>query len=324
MQTAALFVVLLALALTTSWLVSWPLLGSWRLLLRKAARPEAHAFNVLAMSMPLLVGLVLAAGAVWPAHSPGSLPGLTCHCLPGSAVVPIHLCLTHPAGALPLLPGAIFLVVWFGWRPIKRLRDVRSRLAATRQLQRSPAWSDDPQHGVRLCDLGTDNAFTVGMLRTMVLVDRRWWRSLTATERKVVTVHEGAHARCRDPLTHAVGWLLSSLLPGSLGRPLLQGWLTRAEHRADMAAAAAVGDPLVVAELLTKQARRTSIPTMVPAFSSGGVQARVHFLLNAPDAAPRLGSDLAPGLGLALFALTGLSLAGFQIHAALERLLHLF
>ena len=166
MAALSLLVVLLALALTAAWLCSWPLLLCWRRLVH--ARPGIATFNVLALGMPVLVGMVLAAGAVWPAHSVGLDPG-ACHCDPASGL--LHLCLVHPAGSLPLLPGAAFLLVWFGWRPARVALDVARRLQATARLRANTAWSPEPLHQVLLGDLGSPGAFTAGLLRSAVLVD---------------------------------------------------------------------------------------------------------------------------------------------------------
>lgn len=322
MTTLSLLLVLLSVTLAASWAVSWPLLGAWRWIV--SVRPGAARFNILVLNIPLLVGLFLAAGAVWPAHSP-SLINLACHCLPGASDGAIHLCLSHPAGALPLLPVAVFLLIWLGWRPVRQAHGIVRRLLATRRLRLNTSWRADPRHGVLLGELGTPNAFTAGLLQATVLVDQGWWRSLSGLEREVIAAHERTHARCRDPLTHAVGWLLAGLAPERLARPLLGGWLAQAEQRADLVAAAAVGDPLVVAELLTRQARSVTVPeVLVPAFSSGGVRARVHALLHPPSYPVHLGSDLGPGLALTAGSLFSVGLFGFHIHGALERLLRLF
>ena len=319
MASISLILVLLALALLVAWVTAWPLLGAWRWVAR--VWPRMAAFNVLALSVPVLVGLIAAVGAVWPAASV-PLGHWTCHC--NASEETIHLCLAHPAGSLPLLPGAVFLLIWLGWRPVRVVQDVARRLLATWSLRRSGAWDEDLfEQGILIGDLGTPNAFTMGLLRTAVLADRGWWSSLSAGERKIVAAHEQAHARCRDPLTHAAGCLLAGLVPERLSRPLLRGWLSRAEHRADMTAARAVGDTLTVAEFLVRQARQGMAPSLIPAFSGGELEGRVRELLSAPDRPPRLASDLGLGLPLTAAALAAVGLFGFQIHSLLEHLLRL-
>ena len=319
MAVVSLILVLLALALSAAWVAAWPLLGTWRWIARRF--PRAAAFNVPALSVPLLAGLVVSVGAIWPADSL-SLGHWTCHCNTGEAAV--HLCLAHPAGSLVLLPGAVFLLVWLGWRPLQVVRNVSRRLWATRRLRRSCFRGEDPkERGVLLGDLGTPNAFTMGLLRTAVLVDQSWWRSLSAGERQIVAAHEQAHARCRDPLTHTAGSLLAGLVPARLGQPLLHGWLAWAERRADLAAARAAGGMLDVAELLVRQARLDLTPALVPSFAAHGVEGRVRALLAGPALAPRLISDLSLTVPLTAAALLAVGLFGFQIHSVLERLLRL-
>ncbi len=315
MAAMALFMVLLALALGAAWISSWPLLYLWGKVVRVA--PGAARFNVLALGLPLLAGLVVAAGAVWPMDSL-SLSRWACHCTPGETV---HLCLAHPGGALPLLPGAVSLLIWFGWRPARVVSDVARRLLATKRLRQGAAWDLDPRQRVFIGALGTPNAFTAGLLRTEVLVDRHWWGSLSDMERRIVAAHEQAHARCRDPLTHTVGRLLAGLVPERHGRPLLEGWLAQAEQRADLEAIRVTGDALAVAELLLEQARRSAAPSLVPAFTGGRVETRIRTMLQAPARPPRLSSDLTFAVPLAAMALLTVGLFGFQIHSALERLL---
>lgn len=314
---AALALVLLALALGVAWLVSWPVLLGWRRAERRW--PRAASINVLIMGLPLLTGLVVAAGAVWPAHV-FTWEHWTCHCTPSRA---LHLCLVHPDGALPLLPAAAFLLVWLGWRPAHAAVRVARCLLAARHLRAQGTWRADPDAGVLLGALGTPNAFTAGLLRTEVLADRSWWQTLTHAERDIVVAHERAHARCRDLLTHTTGQLLQALAPRGLAGPLLEGWLAFAEQRADAAAASSVDDVLAVADLLVRQARVAPSPSLLPGFNGRGTEGRVRALLALDGGAPRLGSDLGLSLPLLASASLAVGLLGYQIHAALERLLHL-
>ncbi len=317
-MAAALALVLLALCLCAAWATAWPLLLGWRRL--TAALPRLARFNPLALAVPVLLGVVLATGAVWPAHS-FSLAWIGCHCSPGGGAV--HLCLAHPSGALPLLPAAMFLLVWFGWRPVKVARDLVLRLRAARTLRLAPGWEPDRDHDVLLGNLGEANAFTAGLLRPSVLVDRGWWSGLSNTERTIVAAHERAHARCGDPLTHTVAKFLAGLYPARLTVPLLDDWLDLAEHRADQAAASATGDALRVADLLMSQARMDDAPSLVPAFAGGSLERRVRSLLATGSGPLHLGSDLRAGPALALAALMVVGLFGYQIHSALEWLVRL-
>ncbi len=317
MGTAALALVLLALALGVAWLLSWPVLLGWRRAV--GAWPRAASLNVLVMGLPLTAGLMVAAGAVWPAHV-FTWGQWSCHCTPARA---LHLCLAHPGGALPLLPAAAFLLVWLGWRPAHALVRVARCLMAARRLRGQGTWQRDPEAGVMLGALDTANAFTAGLLRTEMLADHAWWRTLSGDERGIVVAHERAHARCRDLLTHTTGRVLCALAPRGLADALLDGWLAFAERRADAAAADTVGDALAVADLLVRQARVSSSPSLLPGFNGRGTEGRVRALLALDGRAPRLGSDLGLSLPLLAAATLLVGLLGYQIHAALERLLHL-
>ena len=324
MGTLALAVMLLALALGVAWILAWPVLGLWARVLGAARRPTLRRFNIVMLAAPLILGAGVALGAVWPSESLvwGSW---ACHCVLGQASS-YHLCLAHTSEALPLLPLATFWLVWLGWRPVRESVSVFRRLRAARRLV-AAGGDQVMEHDcpVRLLDLDSANAFTVGLLRPSVVADRCWWRGLSAMERRIVAAHEAAHVWCMDPLSHTVALLLCGLIPARVATPLVEGWLAWAEQRADARAAQVVGDAASVAELLLRQYRQHATPSLVPAFGGGGLEARVTALLHFDGAAPRLASDI--GRGLLLCGATTLlvvGLLGFQIHHWVERLLLLF
>ncbi len=323
MGTLALAVMLLSLALGVAWILAWPVLGLWAWILEASGRSSLRRYNVVVLAAPLILGLGVAVGAVWPSHSLywGSW---TCHCTAGG-VAAFHLCLVHASAALPALPLAIFWLVWLGWRPVREGASVLTRLRAARSLLAADRDHQERDGAVLLLDLGAPNAFTVGLLRPVVVADRRWWRGLSSMERRIIAAHELAHARCMDPLSHTVASLLTGLIPTRVAAPLTEGWLAWAEQRADACAAVAVGDAARVAELLLRQYRQHGAPSLVPAFAGRGLEARVKALLSFSGEAPRLSSDVGRGLlacGAATLCLVGL--LGFQIHHWLERLLLLF
>lgn len=313
----SLFAVLGALSLIVAWSLSWPLLCAWRL----AARRLGHRWSLVILHLPLVVGLAAALGAVWPSHSL-ALAWDSCHCDPAASIV--HLCLAHPGGATPLLPLAIFTLVWLGWRPARSIVTAVRRLGAARALMAARPLSTDPATGILLGDLGDDNAYTVGLLWPRVIADRAWWASLDCEERAIVAAHERAHVRCADPLSHTVALVLAGLAPARLSRSLVEGWLGWTERRADLNAAHAVGDSARVAAFLVAQRRRDLPLSLVPAFGGSKLEQRVEWLLRGSDRPPRLRSDLPATLTFASGALaTMLLLLGFQIHAIVERAFHL-
>ena len=323
MGAAALAVLLLSLVLGLAWILAWPVLGAWAWIQRTTRWQGLRRFNVVALAVPLILGAGVAAGAVWPSHSL-VWASWTCHCAPGQANA-FHLCLAHASGALPTLPVAMFWLVWLGWRPVRGGASVIRRLRAARALLRAGEDHGTRDGSMQLLDLGAPNAFTVGLLRPLAVADRRWWRGLSAEQRRMVAAHEGAHVRCMDPLSHTVALLLRGLIPARVATPLVEGWLAWAEQRADACAAQEVGDASRVATLLLQQYRQHGSVSLVPAFGGDGLEARVTALLNFSGAAPRLTSDL--GLGLLLcgsLTLAGVGLLGFQVHHLVERLLLLF
>ena len=159
-------------------------------------------------------------------------------------------------------------------------------------------------------------AFTAGWLRPHIYVSRRLAGLLTADELDAVLMHEGAHARRRDPLTlAALRWV-----------SLLVWWIPALRHLADDAAdeaeicaddAAARGQPLVLASAILSLAewRRASVPP--PAMTVGFEQAdlldrRIRRLAGeAPPIRTHLTRRSAFGAGavLAVLWLSGLMMA---------------
>jgi Zn-dependent protease with chaperone function len=326
MSALSLAVVLLAVFLTTTWLAAWPLLGAARWWPRRGHLREliGGRWNLLLLLAPPLVGLAVALGAVWPAAGAG--PGWHCHC--AQHVLPFHLCLEHPGVSLSLLPYAALLVLWLGRAPLKVVVELARRLRAARRLRTERAFvAATTAHGpVLLGELGQPNAFTLGLLRPVVIADRAWWRELPDDARAMVAAHEATHAEKRDPLAHALVLLLASLAPSRLGRPLAEAWLQFAEHRADRGAAAVVGDPLRVAELLVRAYRLPSSgePALLPAFSGGTLELRVRALLELAGGGLPVAPDVRASLGLGLLAATGIALTiGYPIHLFVEKLLTL-
>jgi hypothetical protein len=270
--------------------------------------------------LPPLGGFALALGAVWPSHS--SELAASCHCDPATSIV--HLCLAHPGGAMPLLPLAIFTLVWFGWRPARSLLITTRRLRAAGSLLSTRSWTTDPGTGVLLSQLGDANAYTVGLFRPRIIADHAWWSSLDQDERAIVAAHEQAHVRCADPLSHTVALTLAGFAPSRLAGPLVAGWLGWTELRADQNAAQVVGDPVRVASFLVAQRRRDLTLALVPAFGGGDLTQRVTRLLDEPHHRPRLRSDLPATACLGGGALVVvLTLVGYQIHGFVERAFHL-
>jgi Zn-dependent protease with chaperone function len=324
LSVLSLIAVLLGVFLVTTWLSAWPVLGVAARMSRggEAGDVLGGRFNLLLLLAPPLVGLAVTLGAAWPSGAAG--PGWRCHC--AEHLLPFHLCLEHPGVSLALLPYAAVLLLLLGRRPLRTLLDLRRRLRAARRLLAGQTWDSTPgdRGPVLLGDLGQPNAFTLGLLRPVVIADRRWWRSLAADERAMVAAHEAEHAARRDPLAHALVLLLASFVPARLGRTLSAGWLQFAERRADRAAAAAAGDPIAVAELLLRAYRRGEEQALLPAFCGGTLEVRVRSLVVDGGQLP-VAPDVRASLGLGLLGSMAIALTiGYPIHLFVEKLLTLF
>lgn len=325
MSVVSLAVVFLGIFLGVAWVAGCPLLllGRWASRQPGPRRLLTARWNALVLLGPPLAGLVVALGAVWPAG--GAAPGWHCHC--GQHSLPFHLCLVHPQVSLSLFPYAAVVVLLLGRGPLRALRALRRRLGQGRALLGGQMWQRlvTPHGPLLIGELGQPNAFTLGLLRPTVIVDRAWWRSLGSEERAMVAAHEAEHAARRDPLAHAAVLLLASFVSFRLSQPLVAGWLEFAEHRADRSAAAAAGGPLAVAEFLVRAFRRGEEPALMPAFCGGVLEVRVLSLLElASRPLPRT-PDVRASVGLGLAGAAALAITlGYPIHLFVEKLLSLF
>ncbi len=312
MSAAILAVVLLAITLSTAWLIAWPLAAVWGRFLasRSLTRAlELARWNILLLAAPLLLGALVAlasAGMLEPSL------GFACHCGPGAG---LHLCPHHPEHAASLLIPALLALAVLLPRAARALTQVLRGWRVNRGLAR--AVEGAPRHGeVRLLPLGRGNAFALG---EMVLADVDWWASLSETERAMVLAHERAHLARRDSSALILGKLLAALSPPS-AQALLRWWQAAAEHEADRAAAREVGDPLSVAEFLLRQHRAIG-PAPAPAFHGAATERRVRALAECQLSATPLEGDLDRTFAGALFVLACGASLGAELHHAAEHLL---
>jgi len=329
MTALALPVVLAALALGTAWLVAWPLHRTAIRLLplpggersERAGWTPSAAWFLLLLVLPVAIGVAVAGGAAWL----GGLSGLlSWECPCGGVGWEYHLCIKHPATAWPLVPHALAVFVLLGGRPLRTAVAVLREAGQVRAYARAAARWAAGDARICLADLPVRNAFTVGLLRTAVVADRTWWSGLDAQGRAAVYAHERAHCRARDPLVQLLARLLAGLSPRRTADLLVAGWQDAAERTADRAAAAAVGDPLAVAEILVREHRSGALPDGAAAFAQGSVERRVRALLLLDDGVQS--ADRRPPallvLGM-LVALVTLALSGQTLHAAVESVLQL-
>jgi Zn-dependent protease with chaperone function len=266
-------------------------------------------------------------------------PFIGCHCAQHGLHHP-HLCVSHPAFALPLVaPATIILGVWWLLAALRlhRLgREVLASMRWTRTVRRS---RDEQLDGIafRLIDSASRSAFTIGVLSPVIVFDRLLWDALTIEERRAVLHHEQGHVERRDGLTLLVLRFCLALYPVPIGPRLLDAWRAAAESACDLYAAAKLGDAFAVAGALVsvEKARTQEIVAdaagRAPAFgvaAGGDLERRVIALLDQPEAAPGelpLGNDV---LAVSLVALGAGALSlvwpGGSFHHAIETLIGWF
>lgn len=301
-------VVAIALALIAGWGSATVLAAGWLAVVRRFPRLDATAPAVFVL--PWLAALALLLAAVLPGD-PHTGAVLACHCLdsmPGW----FHLCPVHPARAAPLaLPALIVLMVL-----------LPRRLRALWALSRLPLGRGGA--GPAVVALASPVALLHGWWRPTLVVDTRLWAALSAPERAAVLAHEQAHLDRRDPQLAVLLRSLLVLAPPALAHAVARRWLAGAEHRADSAAAAEVGDPGLVAMALVRCARLGApAADLVPGWTAGSVEERVYRLLSAADG----GEPAVPDLRATHFAVLAACLvAGLAavpwLHHQLEHLLN--
>ena len=291
--------------------------------------------KVLHSPSAVVMAALLPAGAASLAVLALAVPNLfgACHCLLHASHHP-HLCLFHPALAASLATPAALLLGAFV--PLIFLRLMRLAVAAwnTARISRAARGLGDELHDgvpLKLLDLGHPQAFSVGLLKPVIVVDRTLWAELTAAERSAIVHHEHAHVLRRDALTLFVLKLAASFSLFALGARLIESWRRAAERACDRHAASRLGDAIIVAQaLISAERAQLRAPVQpVPALALAAVpcsslEERVMALLQEPKEETALASDLLPlailGAGAAVLVLAW---PGGFFHHAVETLIGL-
>ena len=328
---SAVLLVTLALALALAWTVAALLTMLARLSWRERSfdfRPSTRlrAAATLAPGMLALVSLLV---VLLPS------PLAQCHCFEHGEGHP-HLCVRHPWLALPLVGfAAPVAAAWLAFAVFRVAGVVRELVKAERwakqlRLQAAELIDGVPVRFVSSLSLG---AFTVGLWKPLVVVDRALWRQLDPVERLAVLHHESAHAARGDALTQACLRVLCAVLPWSVTRnPWLRAWRSATEVVCDRYAALRLNDATSVAKALVSVERLRAAARaphdLAPALgmaAGGDLSLRVRALLDEPvSSALPLTSDLRPvGLLLIVFASLLVAWPGGFLHHAAESLLGL-
>lgn len=257
------------------------------------------------VAAPAVFGVALSLLALLPGVAAPLAPALD-HCK-HHGDHHFHLCLVHGPGSIQL--GRIWLVLGLLATPVlirvalsvARLLRGRRLLSVLRRSARST--------GANYHEVSSEAPFavTAGLWRPRVYVTSGLLRHLDDTSRAAVLAHEAAHVRRHDPLMKLLADLLSTFHLPKTRQALLADLSLACEQACDEEAAFNVGDRTAVADALVKLGRLVSdgSPTgtaAVAQFGEGSITARVHALLGAPKAAPRLPSarlTLAASLVLA-------------------------
>jgi hypothetical protein len=327
--------VLLLVTMVTSLLVAWATAAGLVLLAQcvpfvtKTGRRSSTALRAGLVLGPALLALLALLVILVPT------PLRHCHCFVHGGHHP-HLCVTHPWLASPMLGSALPLgALWLLFTTSRCgpvIRDLFRAERWARQLRRNPSQSFDGVE-VRLVDDLAFGAFTVGIWRPLIVVDRLLWKGLEPRERLAVIHHEHAHAERRDALTLACLRLVSAALPWPSKGAWLRAWKSATETICDRHAAAQLQDPTCVAMALVsvERLRAAAHPpaNVAPALGVAAgtdLEARVHSLLEDDRRpAPPLANDLL-AIGIVLLGLAALLLLwpGSALHHAAESLLGVF
>lgn len=253
-------------------------------------------------------------------------PFAACHCLQHVMHHP-HLCLTHPTWADSLVvPAGIVVALWLVCvfpRLTRLFRATREAACRKRSIREAPA-THIHETPIHILSCGRPTAFTVGVLRPLIVVDRTLWEALATKEREAVVQHERGHLVRKDGLSLLVlNWCVAS--QPWLPKDMLARWRLASELACDEHAASQMSDRLAVAEALVRvESLRGNVPPVGDAEFAMGIsgdrmlELRVTALLDRA-ANPVLGNDV---FGLALVTLAAAVLAavwpGDTFHHAIE------
>jgi hypothetical protein len=228
-----------------------------------------------------------------------------------------------------LLAGAVFAfgrlgrTVW-GARRIGRLLAVvpgaaLSSGAAQRVASRAAAMRLPTAPLVADFD-GRPAAFTIGLVRSRIVVSSAVVEALTDAEFDAILLHEAAHMRRRDPLRLLVAGFCRDFLFFLPLSHTLFGVVREAQERAADDVAAEAAGPLEVASALIaflRVAGRRPALAIAPAAAGADPEARIRRLLDAPvSKAPRRGYLSRTGATLVISGVLLMGLGGMPATAA--------
>lgn len=278
--------------------------------------------SALCVVAPILVSAGFCASLVVPGWVRGA-----CHCVE-HGLHHLHLCLLHPEyAANAFVPAAAVVALWAVLalpRLGKLVFDVARTWLWARAIARvEPRTLDGvPFHVVDARGLG---ACTTGLLRPLIVLDRRLTLELEDESLRAVLHHENGHKQRLDPLT-LVALRACCAVTLSPQSALSTRWLRKAEAECDRHAAERLGAPEPVAAALLELERIGSSGSagVLAAAAGGNLADRVRTLLDPQwSVAPaNLRNDLVHALWVALLATLALVLpSADSLHHAAETML---
>jgi Zn-dependent protease with chaperone function len=282
------------------------------------APARRHLALWLLCAAPALSTLLLFVAAISPAAD---------HCLvhdDGHA----HLCFVHPAGHSPhawLWVCAAIVSTWTLWHAVALLLRMLRGIRIVRTLVRTG--SEHARAGTVLLEAPSAMCVAAGLVRPRVLVSRGLLGVLTPVQQDALFAHEQSHSRRRDALTRFTAGLLSRGYPAALRQKLLSALELAAEQACDEAAAASVGDRLVVADTILTVQRATSdtpveLRPLAVAMGQHAIEHRVHALLDPPRRTGGLWVLLTAMVGAALLVALNADAVHHLVESMLSPILH--
>jgi Zn-dependent protease with chaperone function len=275
-----------------------------------APRTRFVLLSALAL-LPAMVGVA----AVAIAFSPSALDALGLvadHCAHHGGHA-FHLCFVHshpPPISGVVFGGGLVLSLWLvaGWsEELSRLRRARRWGQRLTDLSRFDADIDGWTFGSERA-----LAVTVGLFDPKVCISETMSELLPSRQLQAVVAHEKAHARRFDSLVKFFVRLGAQLHLPAVRERLLTELDLACEQACDEAAAAAVGDPLAVAEAILAVERASAgrpAPAGVLGFGAGALERRVRAVIQADWRAPNwtamaiIGATILSAIGASYNAL---------------------
>ncbi|HVS32760.1 MAG TPA: M56 family metallopeptidase [Thermoanaerobaculia bacterium] len=196
------------------------------------------------------------------------------------------------------------------WCSIAAFLFVREAGGAVRLARVRRQWMPAASLGVDVWTAPSGTPMTVGLLRPVVLMPERILRELTPDAVRSIILHELHHARCHDPLVHALVRMIRILCWPVLPLAGFE-WLARrlAEESADRAALRGAA-PAVYAESLVRVAAWSSAPAATAmALTTGSLEERIRRIFEPGRLSLRRAAAIAMIAILAAGALDALPVA---------------